>query len=324
MFRAFWSLAEAAPQFGPCALTIGNFDGVHLGHRLILETAVRRARAAGWNAGVLTFDPHPTRVVSPDRTPELMTTIEQRLELFAAIGLDEALVMPFTSEVARLSPEEFARDVLVEKLRARAVVVGSNFRFGHRHAGDIAALEQLGRRYGFECEAVPPVVLDGVVVSSSRARAALREGRLRQARRLLGAPFRMRGSVVSGRGIGARQTVPTLNLAPDSELAPADGVYVSETQDLETGRRWRSVTNVGVRPTFGSGERTIETHLLEPLEAEPPRRIEVWFHRRLREERTFASAEELKRQILADVGAAQRFFHLCAAFASREREERQE
>ena len=324
MFRAFWSVAEAAAEFGPCALTIGNFDGVHRGHRLILETVVRRARAGGWKAGALTFDPHPTRVVSPDRTPELMTTIEQRLELFAAIGLDEALVMPFTSEVARLSPEEFARGVLVEKLRARAVVVGSNFRFGHRHAGDIATLEELGRRYGFECEAVPPVVLDGVVASSSRARAALREGRLRQARRLLGAPFRIRGSVVSGRGIGARQTVPTLNLAPDCELTPANGVYVSETQDLETGRRWRSVTNVGVRPTFGSGERTIETHLLEPLVGEPPRRIEVWFHRRLREEKTFVSAEELKRQILADIAAAQRFFHLCAAFASRERKERQE
>ena len=311
MVRAYRSLTDAAAAFGPCALTIGNFDGVHLGHRLILETTVRRARAAGWKAAALTFDPHPTRIVAPQRSPELMTTIEQRLERFAEIGLDEALVMPFTPEVAALSPEEFARDVLAESLKARTVVVGSNFRFGHRHAGDVRLLEELGERYGFACEAVAPVHLGGDVVSSSRVRTALKQGRLREARRLLGRPFSLRGAVVAGRGIGGRHTVPTLNLGCESELTPADGVYVSETRALAAGRWWRSITNVGVRPTFGGGERTVETHLLEPLDEErAPERIEICFLRRLREERTFASAEELKRQILADISAANRFFQL--------------
>lgn len=310
MLRAFWNLADAAADFGPCALTIGNFDGVHLGHRRILETVVERARASGWKAAVLTFDPHPMRVVAPDRAPALMTTIEQRLERFAEIGIDETLVMPFTLEVARLSPGEFVRDVLADRLGARAVIVGSNFRFGQRHAGTIQTLEELGRAYGMACEAVQPVHLGGAAVSSSRVRAALRQGRLREARRLLGGPFRVRGAVVRGRGIGAKQTVPTLNIAPDAELTPADGVYVTETKDVASRRCWRSVTNVGVRPTFGPGERTVETHLLDRVEGEPPRRIEVRFYRRLRDERTFESAAGLKRQILTDIAAAERFFHL--------------
>jgi riboflavin kinase/FMN adenylyltransferase len=237
-----------------------------------------------------------------------MTSIEQRLERFAEIGIDEVFVMPFNAEVARLSPEEFVASVLVDQLDARAVIVGSNFRFGYRHSGDIDTLKALGETYDFECESVEPVVVAGGIVSSSRIRAELRQGRLREARRLLGTDFRIRGTVAPGRGIGTRQTVPTLNLAPDSELTPADGVYVSETKDLESGRCWRSVTNVGVRPTFGAGDRTIETHLLEPLEGPPPERIEVWFHRRLREERTFESADELKRQILADISTAERYF----------------
>ena len=311
MVRAFWSLSEAAAaNLGPCAVTIGNFDGVHLGHRRILETAVAHARSQGWTAVVLTFDPHPTRLVAPERAPALMTTIEQRLELFDDIGVDAALVMPFTREVARLSPEEFVREVLVEKLSSSAVIVGSNFRFGHKHAGDIATLQELGCRHGFVCEAVPPVECAGGIVSSSRIRTALAEGRLSQARRLLGAVFRVRGAVVRGRGIGSSQTVPTLNVALEADLAPADGVYVSETKDLSGGRCWRSVSNVGVRPTFGGGDRTVETHLLDPLDGPPPERIDVCFLRRLREERTFESAAELKRQILVDIAAAERLFRL--------------
>ncbi|MEZ5393820.1 MAG: riboflavin kinase [Bryobacterales bacterium] len=150
-------------------------------------------------------------------------------------------------------------------------------------------------------------------MSSSRVRTALNEGRLREARRLLGAPYCMRGVVARGRGIGGSHTVPTLNLDPDCEMTPQDGVYVTETRDLESGRCWRSVSNVGVRPTFGAGARVVETHLLDPLEADPPSRIEVTFLRRLREERTFASAPELKQQILQDIRAANRFFALRAA-----------
>ncbi|MEZ5393821.1 MAG: adenylyltransferase/cytidyltransferase family protein [Bryobacterales bacterium] len=161
MFRAFASLADAATAPGPRVVTIGNFDGVHLGHQRILEEATALANERGWKATALTFDPHPTRVVAPERAPALMTTIAQRLERFAALGLDEALVLPFNADVARLSPEEFARDVLAEALAARAVVVGSNFRFGYKHAGNVETLRELGARYGFDCIAVPPLTVDG-------------------------------------------------------------------------------------------------------------------------------------------------------------------
>ena len=308
MRRILQGEGPAPRGLGPCAVTIGNFDGVHRGHRVILERSIQRARENGWQAAALTFDPHPVRVVRPERAPRLMTTPSERLELFETLGLDLAVVLRFDRALMRQTPEEFVKSALVDGLDARWVVVGENFRFGARHAGAIVTLRALGERHGFEVEAVEPLAVGGAPVSSSRIREAVDAGAVGLARRLLGRPFRLRGPVIAGRGIGARQTVPTLNIAPESDLLPRDGVYVTQAKDLDDGRVWPAVSNVGLRPTFGPSERSVETHLLAALEAPPPRRLQVCFHRRLRDERTFATPEALKAQIVEDAAAAQRFF----------------
>jgi riboflavin kinase / FMN adenylyltransferase len=312
------SLDEAPADFGPSALTIGNFDGVHYGHRRILRRLVELARSRGWKPSVLTFDPHPTRVVAPDRSPRLMTTVERRTELMQEEGIEQALILPFTMDLAKLSPEQFVQDILVGRLGARAVLVGDNFRFGHRHAGNVAMLSELGRRFGFETEVISAVVCRGRIVSSSGIRGLIEAGQVATAGRLLLRPYGLEGDVVSGRGVGSKQTVPTLNLATESELIPARGVYITCTRDLDRDRRWNSITNIGYRPTFGaSDELTIETFLLEPLAGETPRRIRVEFLRRVRDERKFASPDALRAQILADVGVAQRYFRRLRAWVGR-------
>ncbi len=307
--RIFRSLDQTPADFGPSALTIGNFDGVHYGHRRILRRVREIAAARGWKASVLTFDPHPTRVVAPERAPRLMTTPDERAELMRGEGIEQMLVLPFTPEIARLEPDEFVRRILVERLGVRAVLVGDNFRFGHRHAGNVALLTELGRQLGFLTEVVPAVECRGRIVSSSAIRELVKEGRVSLAARLLLRPYSVAGDVVSGRGVGSKQTVPTLNLATTAELIPAGGVYVTRTRDLDTAREWSSVTNIGYRPTFGaSDEMSIETFLLDPLEGETPRRIRLEFLRRLREERKFDAPEALRAQILRDVRAAISYF----------------
>lgn len=313
-FEVYRSLDAVPSGLAPTVVSIGAFDGVHRGHQAILGRTVELARRTGRRAVALTFDPHPAVVVKPDRAPTMLMTLDQRLERLAALGLDAAVVAPFTSDFSRLSPEEFVAGPLVERLGAGAVVVGDNFRFGRRGAGDVAALGVFGRRFGFTVEAVAAVRLGGEVVSSTRIREAVRAGKVAPARRLLGVFFALRGDVVSGRGIGSKQTVPTLNLSPWTELLPADGVYTTLARDLDRDRSWRAVSNVGVRPTFGGGPRTVETHLLEPLSGDPPERLEVEFRRRLRGERRFASPEALKSQILADAGRSQRYFDLLQRF----------
>ena len=307
--RVYRSLAEVPANFGPSALTIGNFDGVHTGHRRILRRLVALAGQRGWKPSVLTFDPHPTRVVAPERTPPLLTSPLRRAELMREEGVEQALILPFVPEVARLSPEDFVREIVVGRLGARAALVGANFRFGHRHAGDFRALEELGRRFGCETEIVDAVSCRGRIVSSSAIRELLGVGRVSLAARFLERPYALEGEVTGGRGVGSKQTVPTLNLATDAGVIPARGVYVTRTHDLDDGREWNSITNIGYRPTFGeSGERTIETFLLDPLEGEAPRRIRVAFLHRLRDERKFDNPDALKAQILGDARVARNYF----------------
>jgi len=308
------SLAEVPADFGPSALTIGNFDGVHYGHRQILRRVTAVAKEHGWRPGVLTFDPHPTRVVAPDRTPPLMTSPEERAQLMREEGIEQVLILPFTVEVAQLSPEEFARKLLVEALDAKAVLVGDNFRFGHKQAGNVMILADLGRHLGFQTEVVGAVRCRGKVVSSSGIRQLIEAGNVGLAGRFLTRPYTIGGSVVPGRGIGAKQTVPTLNLATDAQILPARGVYITRTEDAGSTRTWNSITNVGYRPTFGeSSNLTIETYLLEPLHEPAPARIRLQFLRRVREERQFDSPDALRAQILRDVGVAQRYFRRLAA-----------
>ena len=306
-FRVFHSLEEVPADFGPCALTIGNFDGVHAAHRSIMRRVASLAREQGWHAAALTFDPHPAMVVAQEKAPPLLTGMEQRCELMRRAGLDEVLVLPFTKELAALAPEQFIRDIAVERLGARAVLVGHNFRFGRGAAGDTATLLELGQRCGFKVESCPAVHCRGTVISSTQIRRLISAGEVTDAWRMLQRPFALEGEVVPGEGIGSRQTVPTLNLSEQTGLVPLAGVYVTRTVDLDDGRKWRSVTNVGFRPTFEGQHLTVETFLLSTFDGRAPARIRVEFLYRLRDERHFENAAALKSQILRDVGRAQQF-----------------
>jgi riboflavin kinase / FMN adenylyltransferase len=317
--RIYRSLAELPPDFGPCAVSIGNFDGVHFGHRQILRRVHAIAAEHGWQPSVLTFDPHPTRVVAPQRTPPLLTSPERRALLMSEEGIAQVLILPFTPELALWTPEEFVQRLLVDAMRARAVLVGDNFRFGHKAAGNVRVLAELGSRMGFTTEIVPAVSCRGRVVSSSCVRDLIRAGNVGLAARLLMRPYGIEGLVVSGRGVGSRQTVPTLNLATTAEVIPAAGVYITRTRDLEAGREWHSITNIGYRPTFGASDLlTIETFLLDPLAGDTPARIRVEFLRRVREERKFDTPEALRAQILKDVRTAQNYFRRARAWMGRE------
>jgi riboflavin kinase/FMN adenylyltransferase len=304
--KVYRSPAEVPGNFGPSVVTIGNFDGVHTGHREIMRRVVRIAKERGLTPAVLTFDPHPARVLAPDRAPKLITTVAQRLQRLEEEGIEAALLLPFSLEFAALSPEEFVEQILARTLKARCVLVGEDFRFGFRQSGNIETLRGLGERFGFELQPVPAIVGHGERISSSRIRELVTAGRVSRACRILGTPFALEGRVVSGKGIGRKETVPTLNLAPENELLPKTGVYVTRTRDESSGQAWRSITNVGYRPTFEGEGLTVETFLLDPPPETAPERIEVAFLSYVRAERKFESPALLKAQILRDVGAAQR------------------
>ena len=308
MKTVFRSLKEAVGNFGPCALTIGNFDGVHLGHRTLIRQTRQLAHNNGWASGVLTFDPHPAVVVAPERAPQMICSLQDRLRLLEQAGAERILVLPFTREVSLMEPEEFIETVLVSGLDARAVVVGQNFHFGRRQAGTPGVLAECGVKYGFDCHFLAPIVYRGEVVSSTAIRGHLLKGSIGRANRLLGRCFSIAGEIVSGHGVGSKQTVPTLNLRPGDEIVPAWGVYISETEDLSNGRRWPSITNVGNRPTCGGDEVTIETFLLTALEGAAPEYISVSLRRWVRGERTFPDSPSLRTQILRDVERAKAYW----------------
>ncbi len=310
----FRSLEDARSHFGPCALAIGNFDGVHIGHQALIREAARCAEEQGLTPAVLTFDPHPSAVVAPDRIPALICPLEERLRLIADAGAKRIFVLQFTAEVASLSAEEFVSRVLVDALETKAVFVGENFRFGYRQGGTPEVLKALGRFGGFETHALKPVSFRGEVVSSTAVRTDLASGQVVRAAHLLGRCYTFSGPVVSGRGIGSKKTVPTLNLRPDPELIVPRGIYVTEsvelTETLEraTGRTWPSVTSCGYNPTFGATGLTVETYLLHGLSGASPAAISVHFRHFLRDEQTYPDAEMLKTQIFKDVARAEAYW----------------
>lgn len=312
--RVFRSLTEARGRFGPCALAIGNFDGVHKGHQALLHSAVRFTKTHALRPAVLTFDPHPAAVVAPARLAESICTLGQRIRLLVEEGAACVLVLPFTVEVAHMSPREFVSQILVDALETKAVFVGENFRFGHRQGGTTETLTELGRQFGFEPQFLPPVAVRGEIVSSSAIRRYLANGNAPRAGRLLNRCFFIEGPVVRGRGIGARETVPTLNLRPVPGQIVPRGIFITETAEPGTGRRWPSVTSCGTNPTFGGRDLTIETFLLTPLEGPPPGEIRVAFRHFLRAEENFPSAAALKVQILKDVARAEAYWRRAATF----------
>ena len=301
----------------PSTVTIGNFDGVHIGHRRIFRRVVEIARANGWTPAVLTFDPHPAKIVAPARAPQLLSSLEHRRQWMLAEGIEQVLVLPFDESFSKLTPEQFVQTILIDKLDARAVLVGDNFRFGNRQAGDTSMLRRIGEQTGFTVEIVDAVNYRHHPVSSTEVRKLIMDGNVSLASRLLSRPYSLEGIVVSGRGVGSKQTVLTLNLATESEVMPANGVYVTRTIDLDSQRSWQSVTNIGYRPTFeDNAALSIETFLLEPLDGETPKRIRVEMLHRLRAEQKFESPEALKQQILHDADRAKQFFRLLAAAGS--------
>jgi riboflavin kinase/FMN adenylyltransferase len=310
-----WSIRYGASRCGS-TLAIGNFDGIHLGHQAILRAAAVRARECKAVATALTFDPPPQKVLRPESAPLRISTIEQRLRWFAAIGMDAAVVLPFTHDLAKLSPQEFVDQILVRDLQVRAVFVGENFRFGHKQAGSAGILSDLGAERGFQVVVIPPVIYKGEVVSSTVIRREIAAGDVSHAGRLLGRPFVLSGKIVSGTGTGRRFTFPTLNLVPDQELLPARGVYVTRTRFEGETRSRRSVTNIGVRPTFNGSLLSVETHVLEPLGEAMPGRMELQFWNCLREEKKFDGPEELRAQIARDIANVGKFFTRLRYFRS--------
>jgi riboflavin kinase/FMN adenylyltransferase len=302
--KVFHSSAEIGPDFGPSVVAIGNFDGVHAGHRQIMRRVAAIAREKGYTPAILTFDPHPAQVLAPDRAPKLLMTIDQRVRAMEAEGIEAVFLLPFSLEFAKLTPEEFADRILAKALQARVILVGDDFRFGHKQSGNVELLRSLGQSLGFELEAIAGVARNGKRISSSEIRNLVTAGAVSRACRLLGKPFALEGKVVPGHGIGSKQTVPTLNLDPLNEVLPKTGVYVTRTRDPGTNRAWKSITNLGYRPTFNGDSLTIETFLLEPLADPSPVHIEVAFLKYLRDERKFESPAALKSQILKDVNVA--------------------
>lgn len=288
-------------------LALGNFDGVHRGHRKILERVRRVAGERGATSLVMTFDPHPPRVVRPDKAPPLLMTKAQRLEALADAGVHGAAIVRFTPELSRWDPETFVRAVLVEWLRVSEVWVGANFLFGHDRAGNFSMLRSLGARYGFKAEKIDPVRYKDFVVSSTRIRRLLGEGRVDEAGALLGHQYYIDGTVMHGDHRGRSIGFPTANLCSENELLPPHGVYATTTKI--DGVVYSSVTNVGTRPTVdASGRTTVETHVFKLDRDLYGTRIRIGFVQRLRDERAFESLDALKTQIAADCEYARVLF----------------
>jgi len=291
----------------PTVLTLGVFDGLHLGHQLIMHTVVERARAVGAVPTVITFDPHPRAVLHPESAPPLLPTFDQKIEAFGVLGIEQTIVVRFTKEFASIQADQFLREVVKDRLHAKEVYLGKGFAFGHDREGNIDLLRKLGDELGFVAGEVPEVCLRDKRVSSSKIRELLTRGQVNLARRMLGRPYGVEGLVERGAERGHQLGFPTANLHPHNRVIPKNGVYVTGT--LIEGQWRRSVTNVGLRPTFGeSTEPSVETYVMNwdgDLYGDV---VRVRFLYRLRDERKFTSIDELKRQIERDVDRANGYF----------------
>jgi riboflavin kinase/FMN adenylyltransferase len=309
-FPVYRSVEEIPAAFGPSVGAIGNFDGVHRGHRRILSAVVEEARALGVRAVAITFEPHPEKFLRPESAPRLLTPIGERLRLLAETGVDAVVVLPFDAQLASLPAREFVQNVLIGRLGVRALHEGRNFRFGHRAEAGVDELQKFAAEFGFAVHLHPAVRAHGMEVSSSATRALVAAGDVRRARWMLGRSFAVKSTQARGRGVGTRLLVPTVNLATYPELLPGFGVYVTR---MTIGERcFQSVTNVGNRPTFEGVGFGVETHILdfEPVDLNDETPVRLEFLMRLRGEKTWPSPEELKAQIFRDVARAKRYFRL--------------
>lgn len=319
--KVAYSLDELPLAPTQSVVTVGNFDGVHCGHRTVISQVSARARELRAQSVLITFDPHPAVVLGKAKDLQLLTPLARKLELLSETEIDLVLVLPFTEELSRWSARDFAERVLCQSLKTMEVHEGENFRFGYGAEAGIAGLTKLGEELCFAVKATEPYVLRGASISSSRIRELIASGEVQKARVLLGRSFAVRSTPAPGRGYGTRYAVPTINLAPYRDLLPAHGVYIS-TLRVGTGpscRTFQAVTNIGNRPTFGADSFAVESHLFnfEPLELGPETPLELTFLHHLREERRFESPEALKEQIGKDVRQGQRYFALVQALKAR-------
>jgi len=305
LMRVISAIGNATPAV-PSVVSIGNFDGVHRGHRAILETVVRRARELACRSVAMTFSPHPIRFLAPYKAPKLISTLDQKIRWIESTGVDLLWVMNFDEGFSRLSPQEFIEQYLIERLQARSVCVGSNFNFGYRGSGNVQTLREWEK--GLEVIEVPPVVVRGGIVSSTRVRELIAEGMVSKVCRLLGRWLELEGAIVSGSARGRSVTVPTLNLDAENELLPGQGVYVTRIS-LDGGAFLNSITNVGNRPTFNESTISVETFVLNHAVPEVVRSARLQFIKRLRDEVKFESPEALRNQIAVDIARTQRFFY---------------
>jgi riboflavin kinase/FMN adenylyltransferase len=305
----FHKLDDIPRDFGPALVSVGNFDGVHRAHRRVIDEIVRRAKAGNVRSVVVTFEPHPARILRPEQNLKLLTPLPEKLRLLQATGIDAVVLLPFSRDLSLMTPHQFAHEILKKRLHAREVHEGYNFRFGRKAAGNIEMLREFGKEkeMGFEVHDYSEMRLRGENVSSSHIRKLLSEGRVSRARHLLARPFSILSTAGRGRGYGAKYTVPTINLAHYEELVPKDGVYITRTRI--GSECFDSVTNVGNRPTFGADSFAIETHLLNfhPIALSAETEVELHFLDRLRDEIKFPSVEALKEQIGRDVEKAQKY-----------------
>ncbi|EFK07355.1 riboflavin biosynthesis protein RibF [delta proteobacterium NaphS2] len=293
-------LEQINQTFRNPVLTIGNFDGVHKGHLRLFDLTKKRAAAISGQSAVMTFDPHPIRVMKPGNGPRLITLTDQKLELITAAGMDIIFCLPFTRQFASISAQDFIRDILVNKIGIKEIVVGYDYSFGAGRAGGIEILQDMGKDLHFQVHVVPPVYVEDTLVSSTSIRTLVQEGKLHEAKKLLGRDYQVGGTVVKGKNRGGRLLgYPTANLALIDELVPKNGVYVVKV--LVEGRTYDGVTNVGYNPTFGDGVFSVETHILNFQENLLGKQIRIKFVERLRDEKTFQSVEDLVAQIERDI-----------------------
>jgi riboflavin kinase/FMN adenylyltransferase len=292
----------------PTVLTLGVFDGLHLGHQLIMSTVVERARAINAVPTVITFDPHPRAVLHPESAPPLLQTFDQKIEAFGVLGIEQTIIVRFTRAFAQLEAEDFLRDVVRDRLHAVEVYLGRGFAFGRNREGNIELLRKVSEQLGFSADEVPEVRLRGQRISSSKIRGLLAEGKVNLARRMLGRPYGVEGRVVRGAERGRHLGFPTANLRPENRVIPRGGVYVTAT--LIEGTWRRSITNIGTRPTFENdfAQTSVETYVMNWTGDLYGDVVRVRFLHRLRNERKFASIDELKQQIARDRDRAAAYF----------------
>lgn len=301
-------LGKIAAPYKNSVVTLGNFDGVHRGHQELIRMIIARARETGGLSAVVTFRPHPLKVLAPEKCPPLISIYEEKIRLLEELGIDLLVKIPFTVDFSEMSPRDFVKDILAGLLGAKEIFVGFNYRFGRGREGNIESLRRLGEEFGFTVREVEQISLDGEPVSSTKIRQLLKRGEVEHAARLLGRLYGITGVVVKGDGRGRTLGFPTANVAPKHAIIPPNGVYAVKV--LARERTYHGIVNIGIRPTFDTKRLAIEAHVFDFNEDLYGEEITVYFVHRIREEKKFQNAEALVRQITLDIVAAREILAL--------------